>query len=73
MRLAVRVGGVLIAFYWFNDDVVPHAGGSRNRQQAEELAVDWATQQLTAVGARVPADPYAALYTYGYHERVTDP
>jgi hypothetical protein len=50
---------------WLNRaDVLPHAGGSQNRQQAEKLAVDWATQQLHAADRRVPADRYAKLYLY---------
>jgi len=48
---------------WLTAQDQPHTGATRHRQKAEQLAVDWATQQLQANGIKVPADPSATLYT----------
>ncbi len=49
---------------WVSGRAEPHAGATENRQRAERLAGDWATEQLLAEGRRVPRDSRAALYAY---------
>ncbi len=49
---------------WLAGHDRPHGAASGNRQRAERLASDWASQKLRAAGQRVPADPYATLYAY---------
>ena len=49
---------------WLAERDEPHAGPTQNRQRAERLAVEWATNGLQAEGRRVPADLYAVLYAY---------
>lgn len=54
---------------WLTGHGQPHAGATRHRQKAEQLALDWATQQLQSEGIKAPADPSAALYAYRSRSR----
>lgn len=49
---------------WLNGADAPHAGASGNRQRAEQVAVDWASEQIHAAGKPVPSHPAAVLYAY---------
>ncbi len=49
---------------WLNGADAPHAGASGNRQRAEQVAVDWASEQIHAAGKAVPSHPAAVLYAY---------
>ncbi len=50
---------------WLTAQDQPHTGATRHRQKAEQLAVDWATQQLQANGIKVPGRSFRdAIHRY---------
>jgi len=49
---------------WLNGADEPHSGACGNRQRAEQVAADWASEQIHAAGKAVPSHPAAVLYAY---------